>query len=227
MTAPGPVSRVGLAPRAAGLSVAAAQEHWRSGHGDLALGLPGLRGYVQNHAVLREGRPLLPYPGFDVCSETEFDDIDSMRAAFASEHYQQAVRADERSLIDGSRFMLALTRRRVIAAGDPGPEAVKLITFLRAHPSFGPDALADLLAGPYAQAAALARPRRHEQLITERDWHAGDLPACADAVDMLWFDEPQAALDALRGPLGDRGGWLLAGVAFGAERVIARPLRRR
>ena len=67
--------RVGMAPRAAGLTPAECQTHWRTAHADAARSLPGLRGYVQNHAVLRDGEPLLPYPGFDVCAETEFDDL--------------------------------------------------------------------------------------------------------------------------------------------------------
>lgn len=227
MSSDGPVTRVGLAPRAAGLTCEQAQEHWRTEHRDVALGLAGLRGYVQNHAVLSDGAPLLPYAGFDVCAETEWDDVGSMRAAFASEHYQGAVRADERALIDGSRFMLALTRRTVLADGGPGEDAVKLMTFLRAHRAREADELVQTLTGPYAEAAAEARPLRHELLVTEPAWHEGDLPACCDAVDVLWFAEPEDALRALRGPLCERAGWELGGIAFGCERLIARPLRQR
>ena len=120
--------RVGMAPRAAGLTPAECQTHWRTAHADAARSLPGLRGYVQNHAVLRDGEPLLPYPGFDVCAETEFDDLEAMDAAFASEQYQGAIVADELKLIDKERFTHALCERRVQReAGGP----VKLMTFLR------------------------------------------------------------------------------------------------
>ena len=105
--------RVGMAPRAAGLTPAECQTHWRTAHADAARSLPGLRGYVQNHAVLRDGEPLLPYPGFDVCAETEFDDLEAMDAAFASEQYQGAIVADELKLIDKARFTHALCERRV------------------------------------------------------------------------------------------------------------------
>jgi len=223
----GSLVRVGMAPRAVGMTMAQAQEHWRTTHGDVALSIPGLRAYVQNHQVLDGDRPLLPYPGFDVCAETEFDDVESMRAGFASEHYQVAVRADEANLIDGSRFMLAITRRRVLHDGAPPDDGVKLITLLRAHPAASPAELADVLAGPYAQAVAAARPLRHEQLITIPEAHAGDRPACCDAVDELWFADPAGALDALRGPLSQEPGWILAGRAFGSERLIARPVRQR
>ena len=222
-----PITRVGLAPRAAGLTLAAAQSHWRTEHRDLALGLPGLRGYVQNHAILRDGVPLLPYPGFDVCAETEFDSVESMRTAFASEHYQSTVRGDEAHLIDGDRFMLALTRRRVLADGEPPDGAVKLMTFLRAHPMSDPRALVDVLAGPYAEAANEVSPRRHELLITEARAHEGEQAPCCDVVDVLWFAQPDDALRAVLGPLSERAGWLLGGLAFGTERLIAAPLRHR
>jgi hypothetical protein len=204
-----------------------AQDHWRTTHSDLALGVPGMLAYVQNHQVLQDGRPLLAYPGFDVCAETEYEDVESMRAGFASEHYNVAVRADETKLIDGSRFMLAITHRRILLDGSPPEGAVKLITLLRTHPAATVDALVETLGGAYADAAAAAAPLRHEQLITDHEAHVGDRPACCDAVDLLWFASPAAALDALTGPLSDAAGWILAGLAFGAERLIAHPVRQR
>jgi uncharacterized protein (TIGR02118 family) len=222
-----PITRVGLAPRAPGLTLAAAQSHWRTEHRDLALGLPGLRSYVQNHAVLREGVPLLPYPGFDVCAETEFDSVEAMRSAFASEHYQSTVRSDEANLIDRHRFMLALTRRRVLSDGLPPNGAVKLMTFLRAHPMSDPRALVNVLAGPYAAAANEVSPLRHELLITQEWAHEGEQTPCCDVIDVLWFAQPDDALRAVLGPLSERAGWLLGGLAFGTERLIAAPLRHR
>ncbi len=216
-----------MAPRAAGLSFEAAQEHWRTEHRDVALGIPGLVGYVQNHAVLRDGVPLLPYPGFDVCAETEFKDLETMRRGFASEHYQQTVRGDERNLIDRNRSMLALTQRQVVADGEPPSGAVKLLMFLRAHPASTPRRLVETLLGPYAEAVTEARPLRHEVLVTRSDAHEPSLPPCCDAIDILWFGEPDEALEAVRTVLSLHPGWLLAGVAFGAERLIARPIRQR
>ena len=226
MSVAGPATRVGMAPRAPGLSFEAAQAHWRSAHGDVASGIPGLRSYVQNHAVLRDGGPLLPYAGFDACSELEFADFDAMRAGFASEHYQTAVRADENNLIDKSRFMMALARRRVLAGETPPDGTVKLMSFLRAHPNSSPAALVEALEGPYAEAAQEAAPIRHELLVTDAGEHEPTLPPCCDAIDILWFASPDDAVAALTGVLSQRPGWLLAGVAFGAARLIARPIRQ-
>src|ERR1700722_12886118 len=91
------------APRASGLSHAEFQEHWRGEHGRLAGAIEGLRAYMQNHAVLNQGRPLLPWPGFDACAEIEFDSLDAMERGFRSDYYQGAVVADEQLLVDKSR----------------------------------------------------------------------------------------------------------------------------
>ena len=96
-TTPVRLVRVGMAPRAAGLSPAECQAHWRSQHADAASGLPGLRAYVQNHAVLRDGRPCCRTPGSTCAPRPSSTTWAAMDAAFASETYQGAVIADERS----------------------------------------------------------------------------------------------------------------------------------
>jgi uncharacterized protein (TIGR02118 family) len=219
------ITRVGMAPRAAGLSYEAFQEHWRSEHAGVAGEIPGVRSYVQNHAVLVEGRPLFPYPGVDACSELEFDDLATMDAGFASEHYRQTVVADEHALIDKSRFAMILARRRVLAEGDPGPEAVKLLTFLPVDPRATLAALDELLAGPYREIVAEARPLRHEQLLEIPGAHEGRIPALCPAVDVLWFAGVDEALGFVHGEVGDRAGYALAGTAFGLERILARTIR--
>jgi uncharacterized protein (TIGR02118 family) len=219
------IVRTGMAPREASLDYEALQAHWRTDHADLAGQLEGLRSYVQNHAVLEDGRPLLPYVGFDACSELEWDSLEAMDAAFASEHYRQAVVADERSLIDKSRFLLLLSERRVLRDGDPGPDAVKLLTYLPLDARSTTDELFDVLAGPYAEIAAEAEPLRHEQLLELPGAHEGRLPPVFRAVDILWFATPDEAVAFVHGDLGHRAGYELAGRAFGLERLVARPFR--
>jgi uncharacterized protein (TIGR02118 family) len=219
------IVRVGMAPRATGLSCEECQRHWRTAHADAARQLPNLRGYVQDHAVLRDGRPLLPHPGFDVCAETEFDDLAAMDDAFASEQYQGAVRADERALIDKAHFAFALTERRVLGGGEPPAGAVKLMTFVRARAGAAPDALLDALAGAYADAVSAAAPFRHEQLVARGDWHEGREPAAFDAVDSLWFGSAEGALRYLASPAAAGADDALAGLAFGRERLAAAALR--
>lgn len=162
-----------MAPRAPGLTRAAFQAHWRSEHAGVAAGLPGLRGYVQNHAVLGgDGEPLLrPAPPFDACSEIDFDDLEAMDAAFGSELYRGAVAADERSFIDREGFLLMLTERQVVVDAAPGP--YKLLTFLRED----------------AGAALPAAPGRHERLhVLPR---RGGAPWAQ--LDLRWLDSPEEA----------------------------------
>ena len=143
------IVRVGLAPRARGLDLVGFQDHWRSQHAGLALRIPGLLAYVQNHAVLVDGRPMLPWPGFDACAETSFDSLDAMDAGFASKEYQDDVRVDEDVLIDKAAFVFALCELHELAPapqgarrGGEGPvpadtSPAKLLTMFRAHPSSG------------------------------------------------------------------------------------------
>jgi uncharacterized protein (TIGR02118 family) len=219
------VVRIGMAPRAPSLGFEEFQEHWATGHGALAGTLDGLRSYVQNHAILIDGRPLLPYPGFDACSELTFDSLEAMDAAFDSEHYRTTVTADEQSLIDKSRFGLMLTDRRVLADGDPGAGAAKLLTFFVADRNSGLDELAEALAGPYRHAVAGASPLRHEQLVVLSGAHDNRRAAMADAVDLLWFPGPVEALAFLASDAAFAAGYTLAGRASGVQRLLARTIR--
>jgi uncharacterized protein (TIGR02118 family) len=213
------IVRFGFAPRAEGLTPEEAAEHWRGTHGGLAAGLPGLRRYVQNHSVLRSGRPLLPHPGFDIFAETEFDSVAAMEAAFGSSLYQQTITDDETKLVRRDRFSKALTERQVRVDGDPGEDCVKLITLLRAHPARSREAFLDALTGPYAEAVSSLLPLRHEQLVALPD----GAPAF-DAADEIWFADADAALAYVNSAAGDDAGSSLAGYVLGRERLIARPV---
>jgi uncharacterized protein (TIGR02118 family) len=176
------IVRVGCAPREASLSFEDFQEHWASEHGALAGTIPGLRSYVQNHAVLANGQPLLPYVGFDACSELEFESLEAMDAGFGSEHYRTNVVADEKVLVDKTRFGMLLTERRVLSGGDPGGDAVKLLTFLTDdRETHAPGAV------------------KHEQLVVIPGAHDGRIEQpFADVVDMLWFSSVDEALAFVR-----------------------------
>ncbi len=215
------VVRIGMAPRAPHLSFEEFQAHWSSEHGALAGGLAGLTSYIQNHAILRAGRPLLPYPGFDACSELCFESLESMDAAFASEHYTKAVQTDEKNLIDKTRFGMMLTSRRVLDDGDPGENAVKLLTFFAIDRNSSLDELSEALAGPYRDAVATANPLRHEQLIQIPGAHDSRRAPMADAADLLWFRSADEALAFVSSDANFAASYALTGRAFGAQRHLA------
>lgn len=216
------IIRIGMAPRRIGTSLTEFQRHWRQEHSAVAQQIPGLRGYVQNHNILDgAGRPLLPYPGFDACAETAFDDLASMDAAFGSPEYLGAVRADEDLLIDKSRFFMLLCDRVVIGASGAETDGVKLMTFMRAHPLVNRDELLTLASGPYADLVKSARATRHVQLTPSPNMHAGRPAPSCELVDCVWFETTQHALDFVNGPAGSEADDLLGGSVFGRERLLA------
>ena len=196
--------------------------HWRGHHAAIGASLPGVRAYVQNHGVLAGGRFLLPYPGFDIMPELDWADLAAMDAAIDSPAHEQDSVDDEANFIDTARTGLAVTARHVLIDADPGPGAVKLITLLRRAPNAPEEALAKALTGPYSRVMAGAGPLRHETLITIPD-RAGRPPFSVQAIDMLWFSAPEDAVAWTGSEAAYRAAWHLAGVAFGIERLIARP----
>lgn len=215
------ITRIGMAPRLESMTIEQFQEHWRTSHADAAGSIPGLRRYVQNHAVLKDGYAILPYAGFDACSELEFDSVATMDAGFASKTYQQAVTADERAFVDRSRSSLIVTHREVVIDG-PDLNGIKLITFFRAHRAASADELRDAIRGDYADAVRSAAPLRHDLFWPDLEAHAGDrIPAAAEAVEMVWFESVSAAIEFLYSD-ADR---VLSGRTFGSAQLLARPVQ--
>jgi uncharacterized protein (TIGR02118 family) len=214
-----------MAPRATGTTYEQFQHHWRSGHADVARELPGLRSYIQNHAVLSEGVPVLPYAGFDACSEIEFDDLEAMDAAFASEEYRTTVSADESSFIERERFMLALMRRRVLDGDVPPSGGAKLMTFWRAAPWASADELDGVLAGPYRECLTGVGALHHEQLVEIPGAHDGRRPAPFQVVDSVTFENADEALACLRGDAAQRAAWEVAGTGQAVARLLAEVVR--
>lgn len=161
--------------------------------------LPGLVRYWQNHAL----PGLLPWPGFDACSEFDAADV----AAFATKHYLAEGRADERRFVDRTRGG-ALYARRI---GLPAPlrrDHVRLLTFLRGEP----DALAAVLAEPGRGGAAVA---------VEAFARLPEVPGAFDAVEVAWFRTPATALRHLMSDAAECDRTAFAGLVFGTERVLA------
>jgi conserved hypothetical protein len=198
------ITRFGLAPRLPGLSIPAFQHHWREIHGPIIGVLPGIRRYWQNHAIPEA----LPWPGFDACSEFDAEDMAAFDAMFSTEHYLTEGQADERRFVDRSRGGAVFARR--IGEAVPLLDGhVRMLSFLRGDPSV----LAEALAQPERGGAAAAR---------EAFARIPEVPGVFDAVEVLWFADPAAALAHLSSEAGERDRRELAGLVFGTERVLAR-----
>jgi EthD domain len=216
------ITRLFFGPRRADVTTEACLQHWRGHHSIIGARLPNVRAYVQNHGILAGGRFLLPYPGFDIMPELDWDDLASMDAAIDSPVHEQDSVDDEANFIDTNRTGYAVTTRLVLVDAQPGAGAVKLITLLRRAPNAPEGALQEALAGPYAAAVKGSGPLRHEALITLAD-RAGRARFSVQAVDMLWFARPADAVAWIGSDAAYRAAWQLAGITFGTERLIARP----
>ena len=216
------ITRVFLGARRSDMTTEACLAHWRGKHAAIGARLPGVRAYVQNHGVLANGRFLLPYPGFDIMPELDWDDLAAMDTAMDSSAHDQEAVDDESNFIDATRTGYTVTTRRVVADTPPPDGAVKLITFLRRGANASQEDLTEALTGPYADAVALGDPHRHEVLVSLPDREGR--PAFAfQAIDMLWFGDERDALAWVGSERAAAAAWLVAGLAFGTERLIARP----
>jgi uncharacterized protein (TIGR02118 family) len=98
-TRSGMVKAIWIARRKPGLSDEEFFSHWYDVHGALWSKVPGVRRYVQNHALpeARDGRnPTLTHDGW---SEMWFDDLESMRQVMAAPE-RQAPREDGLTLFE-------------------------------------------------------------------------------------------------------------------------------
>jgi uncharacterized protein (TIGR02118 family) len=111
-TAPSMVKAIFTAARQPGLSLEEFSTHWFDVHGQLGAKVPGLRRYVQNHA-LPEAYAVrgLTHDGF---AEMWFDDLAALRSALASPEWQ-ALREDGRTLF-AQPMSVVVARERVIKA---------------------------------------------------------------------------------------------------------------
>lgn len=180
------IVRLGTAPRRDGLTPEQFQHHWRTSHADVVSTMPGLRRYQQMHAVLAEGEPMLPDPGFDACSLLRFDSVAGMDAAFASPQFLEAVQDDEAEFVDKSRFrgVMGTWSAPDLAELDDLGE-VLVLTLWRADDGTTARELADRLRG------AVDGPSG--AIVADPDAHATRFPAMADVVTVAGYPDPAAA----------------------------------
>jgi uncharacterized protein (TIGR02118 family) len=122
-TTPSMVKAVFMVARRPGLTVAEFQEHWAGEHGALASKLPGLRRYVQNHAVLEAyglaTRPMT-HDGF---SELWFDNLASLQAAAKTPEWQAVVEDSKRLFAEPVGLVIARERIQKELSDAPSSES--------------------------------------------------------------------------------------------------------
>jgi uncharacterized protein (TIGR02118 family) len=106
-----PIKSVEFVTRRPDLPVEAFQRYWREVHGPIASTIPGLRRYVQSHA-LPESYARRP-PPCDGIAVTWFDSTDAMRHSATTQEYART-RADEARFLASGDMPVILTTEHVI-----------------------------------------------------------------------------------------------------------------
>ena len=172
------------------MSVEAFQEYWRARHAEIVVKMPGIRRYVQSHALpsgYRKGEL-----DWDGVAEIWFDDTGAMRALRETPAYA-AVQGDEAEFIDRSRMGMIITEEHVIKDGAVSPNGVKSIEFLTRRPDLSVDAFQKYWKEVHGPLGASIPPvRRYVQSHTRRSAYEGGRAPAYDGVAVTWFDDTQA-----------------------------------
>ena len=188
--------------RRPGMSVEDFQKHWRTTHADIIVRLPGIRRYVQSHALAsgyRKGEPV-----YDGVAESCFDDTQAMKALAKMPEYA-AVLADEPNFIDAASMGSIITDEYVIKDA-PAPEnGVKSIDFVNRKEGMSVDDFQKYWRethGPLCRAEQAMR--RYVQNHTRRAIYDSGRTPPYDGVAMAWFDDMQALRAAAPTPEFER-----------------------
>jgi uncharacterized protein (TIGR02118 family) len=176
---------VALMKRRAGLSVDDFQNHLRTQYGPLATKGPGLRRYMQSHALVQgyaKGELL-----FDAIGEMWFDS----RTAY--DNYLRspegaAADADESTFLDRSRTVVMPVDVHVIKDGAIPANAVKNIEFVNRRPGMALDLFRDYwrnVHGPLA--ATIPVLRRYEQNHLAISEYERNASPPYDGLAITWF----------------------------------------
>jgi hypothetical protein len=194
------------------------QEHWRTGHAELALELmPDMDRYWQNHRVLEcPAAAQLPWPGFDACSEIDSANVTTHLAMRTSAAFFARAAEEDPKILDESKAG-AVWARRVSSEGEVG-HGVRLMSFLRRAPMHDQLAMAEVLID--APRAELSIGRELFLSLTGPD--AQQVCSVYDAVEGLWFPDVAAAATYLGSDAAEDAMRRIARVIRGREQVLAR-----
>lgn len=100
------LKRISFIKRKPGMTREAFSRYWKDVHGPLAVKLPGLRRYVQCHALPAEDGRETTYDG---AVELWFDSLADLHYALASPEYRDAAQPDAANFVDPDNVMTLLT----------------------------------------------------------------------------------------------------------------------
>lgn len=176
---------VTLVKRVPGLSVQEFQGRWSQDHGPLAAAAPGVRRYVQSHALEKgyaKGELL-----FDGISEAWFDD-DAALASYGAGEAARRIEADLLPLVEPSRLVRMVVDVHVVKDGPVPEPAVKNIEFVNRRAGMPLAPFRDYWRGVHGPlAATIPVLRRYEQNhLALSQYEAGE--PIYDGLAITWFD---------------------------------------
>lgn len=178
------IKAITFVKRRPGISVEDFQAYWREKHPPFVLALPGVRRYVQSHALLsgyRKGE--LPWDGI---AEVWMDDVDGFRRLVGTKAYE-AVQADEQQFIGTSAMLLV--DDVVIKDGPVATDGVKSIELVSRPKGMDPERFHAYwrdVHGPIAAKIPVLRRyvQSHARMGAYRDGREPIYDGCA----ITWFD---------------------------------------
>jgi len=172
--------------RKAGMPVEEFQGYWLTRHPGVVTRLPGVRRYVQSHALLSLYEK--SEPAYDGIAEVWADDTGALRAMTQSPAHAD-VQADEARFIDRTTIGVIITEDHVTKDGELPREPVKSVALIARKPGLSVEEFQRHwleVHGPIAE--GLPGLRRYVQSHTRRSaYEAGRVPAYDGAV-LMWFD---------------------------------------
>jgi uncharacterized protein (TIGR02118 family) len=176
--------------RRPGMAVEEFQQYWLTRHPAVVTRLPGVRRYVQSHALpsaYRKGEP--PWDGI---AEVWADDTEALRAMTRSPEHAH-VQADEAQFIDRASMGFIVTEEHVLVDGVAGSEAVKGVEFLTRRPGMSVDDFQRHWSEPHgAILRSIPGLARCVLSATRRSAYTAGRAPVYDGATLMWFDSPDA-----------------------------------
>ena len=178
------IKAITFVKRKAGMPVEDFQAYWRTRHPEVVLALPGLRRYVQSHALLagyRKGE--LPWDGI---AEVWMDGAEDFRRLPGTKEYD-AVQADERAFI--GRSAVLLVDDVLVKDGPVASDAVKNIEFVNRRNGMEVEKFHAYWRDVHGPIAAKIPPlRRYVQSHARSGAYRGGREPIYDGCAITWFD---------------------------------------
>jgi uncharacterized protein (TIGR02118 family) len=180
---------IGLLTRKDGMSVDDFQRYWREVHGPLMAKVPGIRRYIQSHALPETYEAANP-PAYDGLAEAWFDSVEAYESARRSREWQAGA-ADAANFIGSSDTLL--TREEAIVDGFAAPREretmVKYVSFLTRKEGMSVEDFQRHWREVHAPliVAELTKMRRYVQCHVLPETYTGVVAPPFDGVPMAWY----------------------------------------